>query len=161
MIESNVKPDKATLVARLGALIMRWQEATQRYDETVGKLWSLNPSERLCLSFLADGPRPASAIALATQLTPAAVTALVDRLERRGFVRRRPDPGDRRRVMVDLDSAAFELMERAYLPLKSAGETMLSAHSAEQLATFAAILEESIAVQDDMRARLEGSQETL
>ncbi|HEY5854531.1 MAG TPA: MarR family transcriptional regulator [Aldersonia sp.] len=34
-----------------------------------------------------------------------AVTAMIDRLERAGFVRRRRDTGDRRRVLVELDSA--------------------------------------------------------
>src|SRR5437016_4308470 len=35
-------------------------------------------------------------------LAPASVTALVDRLERKGVVRRAPHPGDRRKVLVEL-----------------------------------------------------------
>ncbi|MBE0466472.1 MAG: MarR family transcriptional regulator, partial [Candidatus Desulforudis sp.] len=35
-----------------------------------------------------------------TGLTTGAVTGVIDRLERTGFVRREPDPGDRRRVII-------------------------------------------------------------
>ena len=102
---------KDRLIAELGGLVMRWQDATQRHDEAVGARWRLNASERLCLSFLMRGPQTASAIAAETRLTPAAVTALVDRLAERGFVRRRPDPNDRRKVMVEAGEAAMALVE--------------------------------------------------
>src|SRR3569833_1561798 len=101
MIEqSRSRTSKAALIDDVGGMVVRLQDATQRYDEAVGEVYGLGPAERLCLSFLLEGPQTASAIARHTRLTPAAVTALIDRLEKRGFVRRRPDPDDRRKVMV-------------------------------------------------------------
>lgn len=47
------------------------------------------------------GPLTAGEIADRTGLATPSVTALVDRLERRGFVRRVRDPSDRRRVIVE------------------------------------------------------------
>ena len=41
-------------------------------------------------------------------LTSGAVTMLVDRLERGGWVRRRPNPADRRSVLVELSPQAAE-----------------------------------------------------
>jgi len=52
------------------------------------------------------GPIAAGEIAVCTGLTTASVTALVDRLERRSFVRRLPDPTDRRRVLVEVTEHA-------------------------------------------------------
>jgi hypothetical protein len=47
------------------------------------------------------GPMSAGEIAKWTGFTAASVTDLVDRLERKGFVRRASDPADRRRVMIE------------------------------------------------------------
>lgn len=150
--------DRDGLIAELGGLVMRWQDATQRYDEAVGARWRLNASERLCLSFLMGGPQTASAIAAETRLTPAAVTALVDRLAGRGFVRRRPDPNDRRKVMVEAGDAAMALVAEAYQPLQRAGETMLGRYSEAELAAFKRILLDSIAVQEQMTEQLASGQ---
>ncbi|OJU20396.1 MULTISPECIES: MarR family winged helix-turn-helix transcriptional regulator [unclassified Sphingomonas] len=153
MIESN-ESSKAWLIERLGGLIMRWQDATQRYDETVGEIFRLGPAERLCLSFLAGGPQPASAIARATRLTPAAVTALVDRLEARNYVRRRPDPLDRRKVLVEAGAATEALIQKAYLPLAQAGAAAFDQRSTEELRIVADVLEQIIAIQDGMTEQL-------
>jgi DNA-binding MarR family transcriptional regulator len=53
----------------------------------------------LCL-LLIHGPTPAGRLAELTGLTTGAVTGLVDRLERGGFVRREVDREDRRKVIV-------------------------------------------------------------
>jgi hypothetical protein len=42
---------KDDLISQLGGLVMRWQDASQRYDEAVGARWRLNASERLCRAF--------------------------------------------------------------------------------------------------------------
>lgn len=149
---SSVSKDE--LIAELGGLVMRYQDATQRHDEAVGARWALNASERLCLSFLMEGPQTASAIAAATRLTPAAVTALVDRLAERGFVRRRPDPADRRKVMVEAGEAALVLAREAYGPLQQAGMAMLARYSEAELGIFKRILLDSIALQEQMTEEL-------
>ena len=113
-------------------MIVRSQDATQRYDEAVGEVYGLGSAERLCLSFLFGGPQTASAIARQVRLTPAAVTALIDRLETRGFVRRRPDPSDRRKVLVEMAEATARLAAEAELKL------------------FAKFLSDSLAIQERM-----------
>src|SRR5262249_6074802 len=42
------------------------------------------------------------------QLPPGAITGLVNRLERAGYVRRAKDPADGRRVVLELDAEALE-----------------------------------------------------
>lgn len=142
--------DRSALIDEIGGLVMRWQDATQRYDETVGEIYGLNAAERLCLSFLWDGPKTASAIARHVRLTPAAVTALIDRLEKRGFVRRTPDASDRRKVLVEQAEEARRVTAEAYLPLGEAGAKSLAKYSAAELTVFLAVLRDSLAIQDEM-----------
>ncbi|HTT51305.1 MAG TPA: MarR family transcriptional regulator [Streptosporangiaceae bacterium] len=53
-----------------------------------------------------DGPLTQRQLGARLSLTSGAVTMLVDRLERAGWVRRRPHPTDRRYVLVELSPAA-------------------------------------------------------
>lgn len=156
MVELNSSRDaKTELVQRLGTLIVRWQEATQRYDEEVGAIFQLGPAERLCLSFLSTGPQTASAIARATRLTPAAVTSLIDRLEARNFVRRRADPHDRRKVLVEAAEATTAVIERAYAPMAIAGAEALGKRSIAELQLLTEVIEEVLAIQNQMTERLQ------
>ncbi|WP_196815014.1 MarR family transcriptional regulator [Mesorhizobium sp. L103C105A0] len=68
---------------------------------------------------------PANLVARETNLTPAAVTTLIDRLEKRGFVSRQPDPDDRRKVMVAAGKKTEELVRRCYHPILEAGAALL------------------------------------
>lgn len=156
MVEINSSSDaKAELVQRLGTLIVRWQEATQRYDEEVGAIFQLGPAERLCLSFLTSGPQTSGAIARATRLTPAAVTSLIDRLEARNFVRRQPDPRDRRKVMVEAAEATFTLIKRAYEPMATEGAAALGKRSVEELRFLTEVIEEVLEIQNRMTEQLQ------
>jgi DNA-binding MarR family transcriptional regulator len=58
----------------------------------------------------------AGELAAATGLTTGAITAVIDRLERAGYIRRRPDPADRRKVRLRLEPAATERLSALYAP---------------------------------------------
>jgi DNA-binding MarR family transcriptional regulator len=149
MIEqSKSRGPKAALIEQLGGMIVRMQDGTQRYDEAVGEVYGLGSAERLCLSFLLEGPQTASAIARQIRLTPAAVTALIDRLEARGYVRRKPDPTDRRKVFVEMAEATLKLAREAYLPLQEAGAVNLGRYTEAELKLFVKFLGDSIAIQE-------------
>ena len=145
---------KTALIEALGQIVVRWQDATQKYDEAVGEIYGLSAAERLCLSFLWPDAQTASAIARHIRLTPAAVTALIDRLEKRGFVRRKADPNDRRKVMVEAAEETLKVTAEAYLPLRDRGAEVLAKYSEEQLRTVAEVLSDSLRIQDEMTRSL-------
>lgn len=64
----------------------------------------LTPASGLVLSMLADAasPLPPNEIADRLIISRATVTGLLDSLERRGYIRRRPHPSDRRMILVDI-----------------------------------------------------------
>lgn len=52
-------------------------------------------------------------IARRLMVTPAVITGLIDRLEKRGYVRRVSEPGDRRRIYLQLTEAGRRACEAA------------------------------------------------
>jgi len=61
------------------------------------------------------GPRTPAGLADAAGVTRATMTGLIDTLERDGFVKREPDPHDRRMMLVTLTPAAIDFL-RGFLP---------------------------------------------
>ena len=63
----------------------------------------LNVTDAECLDFLSDmGPSTAGDLAKITRLTTGAITNAIDRLEKAGFVERKHDVNDRRKVIVKI-----------------------------------------------------------
>ena len=60
------------------------------------------------------GPLTPSDLAERLGFAPASVTAIIDRLEAKHFLRRRPHPSDGRRLLVEFDPAAFERLAPMY-----------------------------------------------
>jgi len=59
----------------------------------------------------AAGPLPAGEITAQMHISTTTMTSILDTLERRGYVRRQPDPADRRRVLVDITPEAQALLD--------------------------------------------------
>jgi MarR family transcriptional regulator, organic hydroperoxide resistance regulator len=82
----------------------------------------LAPSEINALANLADSSgRTMSELAAAAGTRPSTLTSVLDRLERRGLIRRGPAPGDRRAVLVELTPAgrtAAETIRQAVADLE-------------------------------------------
>lgn len=69
--------------------------------------------ERSVLSRLdRSGPATAAELARAEQITPQAIGTTLSSLEDRCLVRRRPDPHDRRRVLVSLTDDGLDMLRR-------------------------------------------------
>ena len=64
------------------------------------------------LQWLTEGPMSLSALAEAVRVDAPYATLIVDSLEERGLVERRPDPADRRRKLVALTPEGKEAAQR-------------------------------------------------
>jgi DNA-binding MarR family transcriptional regulator len=84
------------LVFTADLLVKRIASLLQPFD--------LSPGSALVLSILADSesPLPPNKIADRLIISRASVTGLIDSLERRGYVQRRPHLSDRRMLLVEL-----------------------------------------------------------
>ena len=59
------------------------------------------------------GPCRLTALAEKIEVKPSAVTVMVDRLEKRGLVRRVQDPDDRRAVRVEITAEGRDVLDKA------------------------------------------------
>jgi DNA-binding MarR family transcriptional regulator len=75
----------------------------------------------------------------------AATSHLVEQLEQRGLVRRKPDPADRRRRVVELTKKGRAAMRRIEQLRRAALETALAPVPAEVLERYDAVMQEMLA----------------
>ncbi|MGR8010706.1 MarR family winged helix-turn-helix transcriptional regulator [Streptomyces hypolithicus] len=80
------------VVELIGEVVSRYH---QEYDEAAAK-HSLTGAQARVLALLSTEATPMRRIAQKLKCEPSNVTGIVDRLEARGLVERRPDPADRR-----------------------------------------------------------------
>jgi DNA-binding MarR family transcriptional regulator len=80
-----------------------------RYAAATAKRMGLEVSELSALEHLqAAGPMTLGRLGERLSMSPGAVTALVDRVERKGYVERVPNPKDRRSALVRETEAGLE-----------------------------------------------------
>ena len=95
----------------------------------------INVTDLNCLNIVAlTGPMTAGELARQTGLTTASITAVLDRLEQGGFVRRERDPKDRRRVIVTLNPGpGLREIGPTFGPLVRAWRAAAASYSDEEL----------------------------
>ena len=145
---------RRVLIAELGLAMQAYQRSTQAYDDEVGRVLGVNPVDLRCLDWLTEGPLSPSRLAEATGLSAAATTSMIDRLERKGFVRRVPHPTDRRGTLVEMTEAGQAASWRLYGPLVEAGLPLLKPFATGQLASMRDYLRAIRELTDVQRERL-------
>jgi DNA-binding MarR family transcriptional regulator len=96
----------------------------------------------------------AGRLAERAQLSPGAMTALLDRLERRGLARRTRDTKDRRRVLVEVTPELRQMASELY-GTPDEGADALAAYTNEQLEFLVGFLRGNVAYQEERMRRLE------
>jgi DNA-binding MarR family transcriptional regulator len=124
-------------LSRIGPLLARRQE-------TVFSRFGLNRGEVGVLSALriAGPPHRLSPTRLGRglMLSSAGMTSRIDRLERRGLVRRLPDPDDRRGVMVELTDQGLEIVDAAVAALAISDRELLERFEPQELVLLEGLL---------------------
>jgi DNA-binding MarR family transcriptional regulator len=95
---------RAELLEQLQMAGRAQSAVTVMFHTAVAARQGLSATEEKALDLLERlGPLTAGELAKHSGLAPPSVTGLVDRLERKGFARRIPNPTDRRSVLVEID----------------------------------------------------------
>jgi DNA-binding MarR family transcriptional regulator len=94
--------------------------ALDRYRHAFGAAHDLSGTEVVALVHLfQEHTATAGQLATRTGLTPGAVTALLDRLEHRGYLTRVRPPTNRRTLRIELTQAGWALRHAAFDPVES------------------------------------------
>lgn len=144
---TNRRKTKAELIGELLAAVRANQNATDQMDDAAARGMGVNRTDSRCLDTIEQfGPITAGRLAEAAGLTTGAVTAVIDRLVAKGYLRRVADPTDRRRVMVEVTEELERRAGRYYGPLAAQAFPFLSRYSKAELELIADFLRASTAI---------------
>jgi DNA-binding MarR family transcriptional regulator len=152
---------KHGLIEELIEAVRANQVATDKMDEAAARGLGVNRTDARCLDIVERlGPISAGDLGKEAGLTTGAVTAVIDRLVVKGYLRRVADPSDRRRVLVELTEELEQLAGRYYAPLHERSVPMLSRYTMAELELVTRFLREGTAMVErraaEIRAELEG-----
>jgi DNA-binding MarR family transcriptional regulator len=98
------------------------QVATDKMDDAGSRALGVNRTDGRCLDVIQQaGQISAGGLAERAGLTSGSITAVIDRLEAKGYVRRVADPEDRRRVLLELTEAMEHRAWELWGPLAERG----------------------------------------
>jgi DNA-binding MarR family transcriptional regulator len=121
----------------------RLSTATVLFHSAVAERLGVNATDIKCYTILTQtGPMTAGELAERTGLTTGAITGVIDRLEKADLARRVPDPGDRRRVVVELlsDPERQREINQLYQPMGQAIIELAASYSEQELATVSGFI---------------------
>jgi MarR family 2-MHQ and catechol resistance regulon transcriptional repressor len=107
--------EETTSGAHLWLVMWKAARAMQRFDEQSIQALNLCFSDFVVLELLLHkGALPVNVIGRKVSLTSGSITTAVDRLQKKGLVRRKQDEQDRRVTRVELTSKGQTLISNAY-----------------------------------------------
>ena len=128
------RESKKDLIEQVIHLARAHQAANDAFDEVAYEKLGINRTDGRCLDIVENnGPITAGRLAQLSGLTTAAVTAVLDRLERAGYARRVRDPKDRRQVIVELTPLLAERGRQIWGPLGQEAFSEIGRMSADEL----------------------------
>src|SRR6516165_7292645 len=105
-----------------------------RLDKAAADRYGLNRTDMRALDIVGQaGPLAPTDLARGLGFTTGGVTTVLDRLERAGYIRRRPDPRDRRRQTVEITEATASRDQEVFGDLIRGTSDLLAAYTDEQL----------------------------
>lgn len=146
------RPRVAAVLAALRALSVDIDDL----DAVAAQRFGVNRTDLRCLELLgAAGSRTPTDLAAALGFTTGGVTTVIDRLERAGYARRRPDPRDRRKVVVEATELLIAREGEIFGGLLGQAETLIESYSDAQLETIRDFLERTRATIRAQRAGID------
>jgi len=129
-------------LSRIGPLLARRQEGVfERFGLGRGEVGVLGALR------IAGQPYQLSPTRLAKglMLSSAGITSRIDRLERRGLVRRLPDPDDRRGVIIELTDQGLKIVDAAVAALSASDRELLGRMDQAELVQLEGLLRKFLA----------------
>lgn len=140
-VPDDVQDRFVTLSRQLG-------RATTLFNSRAARRVGLSATDHKCLDLAARTERPLTAgqIAEGSGLSTGAVTGVIDRLERAGYVRRVRDPRDRRKVLVEVSRMSLSRCADPVMGLREALAKTLAGYTPDELAVIERYLGETVEV---------------
>jgi DNA-binding MarR family transcriptional regulator len=104
------------------------------FRNAMARKLGMNITDSACLSLLGiTGISTPTEIAKHTGLTSGSTTALLDRLERKGFIKRKANPKDRRGVIVEIDKKYAERASKLVVGIQKSHRELIESYTEKEL----------------------------
>ncbi|WP_238933506.1 MarR family winged helix-turn-helix transcriptional regulator [Brevibacillus choshinensis] len=149
-------PSRKEILASLLNEMRRLSTATVLMHQSIADHLGLNSTDHKCLDFILNRePMTAGQLSELTNLTTGAVTGVIDRLERAGYVQRVTDPKDRRRIYIQpIHEKAYADIEPLFRPISDATIQMCSRYSEQELMTIVDFAARAVDLSEAETARI-------
>ncbi len=128
----------------VGRLVRRHSTAVVLFHHAVAERLGLGPTDHKCFDVLRErGETTGSELAAITGLTSGAITGVVARLERAGYLRREPDPHDGRKQLLHPEPQRVRDVHDVFDPIRADLAARLAGFDAHQLSAIAEFLGDS------------------
>jgi DNA-binding MarR family transcriptional regulator len=125
----------------VGRLVRRHSIAIMLFHQAVAERLGLGPTDHKCLDLLRErGAMTGSQLAAITDLTTGAITGVVARLERAGYLQREPDPHDRRQQILSPVLERMRDIQHVFGPIRNDVAALLERFDTQQLTAIAEFL---------------------
>jgi DNA-binding MarR family transcriptional regulator len=145
----QAQPDLETAGLQVTARLSRIGPLLARRQEGVFERFGLGRGEVGVLGALRIAGQPhqlsPTRLAKGLMLSSAGITSRIDRLERRGFVRRLPDPDDRRGVIIELTDSGLQVVDAAVAALSTSDHELLERMEPAELVQLEGLLRKFLA----------------
>ncbi len=119
----------------------------------------LNVTDMECLRLLfIKGIATPSELARHTGLTSGATTAMLDRLEKAGLIERRPNPDDRRGILITPAKSGAEKAASWFESARKAQDELISSYSESELEIISDVFERFTKLWDQEREKIQRDQ---
>lgn len=104
------------------------------FRNAISRKLKLNGTDAECLSLLSiKGVSTPKDLAIHTGLTTGSTTAMLDRLEKIGYIRRVPNPHDRRGILVEITQAYKDAAAPLVAGVQAAHTQLIASYSDDEL----------------------------
>jgi DNA-binding MarR family transcriptional regulator len=136
MKQQKQSSQRASRMERYVPQIREFAARDGLFHEAVAKTIGMHSTDEKVLRLLGAETMTAGDLVNHTGLTGAAVTALVDRLIKLGYVTRERDPHDRRKVVIRAVNAKLRDINQLYGGLRGALQALLSKYDTAEFETI-------------------------
>jgi len=129
------------LPGQVAASLRALSTEIDRLDQAAADRYGLNRTDMRALDITGRaGPLAPTELARLLGFTTGGVTTVLDRLERAGYIRRQPDPADRRRQVVQITDATAARDREVFGGLIRQTSDLLATYTDDQLTVIADFL---------------------
>lgn len=131
--------------------------STTLFRNAVGSRLGVNDTDMQCLGLLFfKGIATPTELSKYTGISSGATTAMLDRLEHAKLIQRKPNPKDRRGILIQVDESSIKTIGPLFTDTRLAQDELVASYTEKELQLIADFFEKFTAIWDEGREKLVG-----